>query len=84
VLIASRRTGEAIRIDGDIEVVILSITPARVKLGITAPQHVRVVRREALLVEEANTRASNPPEKIASALSGRVRAAPPFDVLKTM
>ena len=77
MLILTRRTGEAIVINGDIRVSILSIEGERVKLGIEAPREVPVLRQE-LLDEvrrsnlEAATRGARP-EAVAAALDEVLR-----------
>ena len=48
MLILTRRPGEAIVINGDIRVRILSIEGERVKLGVEAPREVPVLRQELL------------------------------------
>jgi carbon storage regulator len=74
VLVTRRRTGESLQIGEDIEIAILEITPGRVLLGVTAPRQVPIVRSEALLVETQNVAASNPPERVASAIVERARS----------
>ncbi len=44
----SRKPGEIIRIGDDIRVQIVRIGPNTVRVGISAPQHVNVVREELL------------------------------------
>jgi carbon storage regulator len=46
MLILTRRTGETIIIDGDIEVTILSIKGNQISLGIVAPDDVSIHREE--------------------------------------
>ena len=46
MLVLSRRVGERIRIAGDIVVVVTAIQGDRIKIGIEAPQSVRVLRGE--------------------------------------
>jgi carbon storage regulator len=46
MLVLSRRIGETVVIEGDIEVAIVAIHGDRVKLGIKAPPLVRVDRQE--------------------------------------
>lgn len=48
MLVLSRKVGEKIRIGKDIVVVFKAIQGGRVKIGIDAPQLVRVVRSELL------------------------------------
>lgn len=47
MLVISRRKGEAIRIGEDIVITIAEIMPGKVRLGISAPQGVRIVRDNA-------------------------------------
>ena len=46
MLVLSRKTGEELVIDGDIRVRVLRITGGKVRLGIEAPTHCRIVRAE--------------------------------------
>ena len=46
MLVLSRRLGEKIMIDGEIELEVLEVCGNRVRLGISAPQDYRVVRAE--------------------------------------
>ncbi|MGQ9552842.1 MAG: carbon storage regulator CsrA [Anaerolineae bacterium] len=71
MLILTRKPGEAIVINGDIRVRVLSIEGERVKLGVDAPREVPVLRQE-LLDEvrqsnlEAVTRGESPEQVVAS------------------
>jgi carbon storage regulator len=59
MLVLARRAGESITIGDDIVVTVVSTASGQVKLGITAPQHVRVVREEILkALKEENTAAA--------------------------
>ncbi len=46
MLILKRRAGESLKIDGDIEVIVLDIQGSQVKIGIKAPESVKVYRDE--------------------------------------
>jgi carbon storage regulator len=46
MLVLSRRVGEEIVIDGDIRVMVVEVHSDRVRLGIAAPEHVRIDRKE--------------------------------------
>jgi carbon storage regulator len=60
MLVLTRREGDAIIIDGDIRVVILSTDRRGVRIGIEAPAARTVVREELLReVADANQRASD-------------------------
>jgi carbon storage regulator len=58
MLIVRRRAGESLIIADDIEIDVIEIGPTRVKLGITAPQHVTVLRGEVRLTEAENVAAA--------------------------
>ncbi len=46
MLILTRRIGETIRIDDDIEVTVLGVKGNQVRIGVTAPDTVEVHRQE--------------------------------------
>jgi len=46
MLVLSRRKDESIMIGDDVEIVIVNIRGDKVRLGITAPKHIPVHRRE--------------------------------------
>ena len=58
MLVIRRRAGEAVVLGSEIEIQIIEVSPSRVKLGITAPQHVSVMRKEAQLTREQNVAAA--------------------------
>lgn len=58
MLVIRRREGEAILIGEDVEIEVLEITPARVKLGIRAPERVQVLRKELKATREQNLAAA--------------------------
>ena len=60
MLIIRRRRGESIIIGEDIEIEILETTPTQVKLGISAPKEVTVLRSEIRLTRDLNRVASSP------------------------
>ena len=60
MLIIRRRRGESIVIGEDIEIEILETTPTQVKLGISAPKDVTVLRSEIRVTRDANRAASQP------------------------
>jgi len=69
MLVIRRREGEALLVDGRIEITILEITPSRVKIGVSAPAEVTVLRKEVLLTEQENREAAQFP-------SDRLRTSP--------
>ena len=70
MLVIRRRAGEAVLVGSEIEIQVIELSPSRVKLGITAPQHVVVMRKENQLTREANAAAARGanPEAVASLL----------------
>jgi carbon storage regulator CsrA len=46
-LVVTRRDGESLMIGDDIEIALLTVSREKVKLGITAPSSVKILRREA-------------------------------------
>jgi carbon storage regulator len=52
MLVLTRRIGERIVIDGDIEVMIIKCSGGQVTLGIDAPEEVDIVRAELLAQQE--------------------------------
>jgi carbon storage regulator len=58
MLVIRRRAGEAIVVGGDVEIEIIEISRTRVKLGVTAPRGISVLRREAAAVASENRSAA--------------------------
>jgi carbon storage regulator len=58
VLVIGRRPGQAVRIGDDIEVTVVEAGPGRVKLGISAPTMLPILRKEIWLTGEENLRAA--------------------------
>jgi carbon storage regulator len=60
MLILTRRAGETIRIGQDIEVTVMAVNGAQVRIGIAAPRNVIVDREEIALKRTANPRHDDP------------------------
>jgi carbon storage regulator len=58
VLVIRRRAGESFLIAGDIEVEVLEVCSNQVKLGITAPKAIPILRKEVLITGQQNQAAS--------------------------
>ena len=54
MLMMRRRAGETILIGGEIKIHIAQIGRSRVKVGIVAPRHLRVIAQEVEMVEAQN------------------------------
>ena len=57
MLVIRRRAGESLLIGDDVEIEILALTQSHVKLGIRAPHHVPIVRKEIRLTCDQNREA---------------------------
>ena len=58
MLVIRRRAGESILLGESIEIQVTEIGPSRVKLGITAPPEVVILRKEIKLTREQNQAAA--------------------------
>lgn len=54
MLILQRREGESVHIGGDIEITVLSVESGRVRIAITAPTDVPILRSELVRAQAAN------------------------------
>ncbi|MBN8235324.1 carbon storage regulator CsrA [Halobacillus kuroshimensis] len=60
MLVLNRKSGESIKIGDDIEIKVVSIEGGQVKLGIEAPRHIDIHRKEVYVsIEEENKEASS-------------------------
>ena len=76
MLILSRKTGDAILIDGGIRIVVLAVDSGGVRLGIEAPTSVGIVREEVVQrIAEENRRAGTLPDDPAFLEGFKPRAA---------
>ena len=76
MLVLSRKKGETIVIQDQIELTILSVDGDTVKVGISAPKHVDIFRKEVYLsIQEANRESVAPQQSDLNALIHRLRLA---------
>jgi carbon storage regulator len=74
MLVLSRKKGESIVIQEQIELTILSVDGDTVKVGISAPKHVDIFRKEIYLsIQEANRESVAPQQTDLNALIHRLR-----------
>lgn len=59
MLILSRKSGESFLIGDDIEIIILDAQKEKIKVGIVAPPHISIMRKELKEIEEANFDSAN-------------------------
>jgi carbon storage regulator len=71
MLVIRRKPGESILIGRDVEIQVIDISPSRVRIGITAPPQVLILRKEIRLAEQENLAASTrfSPDAIRSLLA---------------
>jgi carbon storage regulator len=56
MLILTRRTGETIRIGGDVEVTVMAVNGNQVRIGVKAPRDTVVDREEIAIKRQQNPR----------------------------
>ncbi|MCM3271422.1 carbon storage regulator CsrA [Paenibacillus elgii] len=56
MLVLSRKKGQSIMINGNIEVYVVSIEGEQIKLGVKAPSDIKVYRKELLEAIEASNK----------------------------
>lgn len=74
MLVLTRKLKEAIQIGDDIEITVLAIQGDQVKLGINAPKHVEIHRKEIYLAIQAeNSAASQASEASLTELTTKLK-----------
>lgn len=74
MLVLSRKKGETIVIQDQIELTILSVDGDTVKVGISAPKHVDIFRKEVYLsIQQSNRESVAPQQSDLNALIHRLR-----------
>ncbi|EIV99090.1 carbon storage regulator CsrA [Thermoanaerobacter siderophilus] len=59
MLILTRKVGQSIIIREDIEIRILEIDDGQIKLGVTAPKNISVLRKELIEIKDENLKAAS-------------------------
>ncbi len=65
MLVVTRKIEESIIIADNIEIVVLEVGKDRVKLGVTAPKDVKIIRNELRKAQDANLESSMAVSKAA-------------------
>ena len=65
MLILTRKTGQGFSIGDDIEITITEISGDKVRVGINAPKHIKVLRSELSETMEQNLQAAGPASSAA-------------------
>ncbi|QNG60257.1 carbon storage regulator CsrA [Bacillus sp. PAMC26568] len=72
MLVLTRKVNEAIQIGDDIEIRVLSVSGDQIKIGIVAPKHVEIHRKEIYLsIQEENNKAAEAPMNLLEQLKNR-------------
>ena len=72
MLYLTRKIGESVIINDDIEVTVIDIRGKSIKLGFTFPKHATVLRREIFeRIQEENRAAAAGSETLAQVVSGK-------------
>jgi carbon storage regulator len=72
MLVLTRKINEAIQIGDDIEIKVLSVSGDQIKIGIVAPKHVEIHRKEIYLsIQEENNKAVEAPLNLLEQLKNR-------------
>lgn len=69
MLVLSRKANQSIKIGDNIEVTVLGVSGGRVRLGISAPEHVRILRSELDFFEgssEPEVLSQTPPKGVSN------------------
>jgi len=73
MLVLSRKKGESIILQDNIEITILEVNADTIKIGIQAPKEVDIVRKEIYLSVQETNRASADPSTNLQALRDRIK-----------
>lgn len=74
MLVLTRRINESIKIGDDIEITILSVSGEQIKIGIDAPRHVEIHRKEVYLdIQNENNQASQTPIDLLKQLNINIK-----------
>ncbi|MDP9750555.1 MULTISPECIES: carbon storage regulator CsrA [Thermoanaerobacter] len=73
MLILTRKVGQAIIIGEDIEIKILEIEDGQIKLGITAPKNISVLRKELVEIKDENLKAATVDKEALSQLENFIK-----------
>ncbi|NNG67705.1 carbon storage regulator CsrA [Caldanaerobacter subterraneus] len=73
MLILTRKVGQSIIIGEDIEIKVLEIINGQIKLGITAPKNISILRKELLEIKDENIKAASVNKQVLSQLENFIK-----------
>lgn len=77
MLILTRKTEQSIQIGEDIELKVLGVSGDQVKLGIEAPKHVEIHRKEIYAsIQDENNKAAGVSASLVDKLNNQMRKSP--------
>ena len=65
MLVITRKTDESLLIADNIEITVLEISKDKVKIGVSAPRDVKVIRNELVAAQDANRESAEVISKVA-------------------
>ncbi|MFT4414406.1 carbon storage regulator CsrA [Fredinandcohnia humi] len=77
MLVLTRKKNESIKIGDDIEITILSVSGEQIKIGIDAPKHVEIHRKEVYVeIQDENNKASQTSLDLLKKLNIQIKNTP--------
>jgi len=73
MLILTRKVGQAIIIGENVEIKILEIVDGQIKLGVTAPKNISVLRKELIEIKDENLKAASVNKEVLSQLENFIK-----------
>ncbi|GAB6116983.1 carbon storage regulator CsrA [Thermoanaerobacter sp. CM-CNRG TB177] len=73
MLILTRKVGQAIIIGENVEIKILEIVDGQIKLGVTAPKSISVLRKELIEIKDENLKAASVNKEVLSQLENFIK-----------
>ena len=68
MLVVTRKQDESLIISDDIEITVLEVSKDKVKIGISAPKDVKIIRSELKAARQTNEQAAHIPSNAIAAL----------------
>lgn len=77
MLVLTRKPNESVKIGDDIEISILSVSGEQIKIGIDAPRHIEIHRKEVYLeIQNENNQASQTSIDLIKKLNVNIKNTP--------
>ncbi|MFS0864952.1 carbon storage regulator CsrA [Fredinandcohnia sp. 179-A 10B2 NHS] len=77
MLVLTRKPNESVKIGDDIEITILAVSGEQIRIGIDAPKHIEIHRKEVYLdIQNENSQASQTPIDLLKQLNVSLKNTP--------